>query len=178
MPRRGGPKPSHLRLVTAADTVPDATTCGAATTRGAACRRPAGWGTDHPGEGTCRDHGDAVRVGDCPFPLTGPQRLVWNSLAAHMSGLGLLKPMFWPTMYGLVLAVSRLHEADASIDEITVRGDNSAEKKHPASTIMNQMLTHVRTYSAELGITPSALAKIGGEPEKGLSEMEKLIRGR
>jgi hypothetical protein len=34
-------------------------TCGAKTRSGIGppCKRPAGWGTDHPGEGRCRSHG-------------------------------------------------------------------------------------------------------------------------
>ena len=31
--------------------------CGATTRAGTPCRRPAGWGTDHPGEGRCKLHG-------------------------------------------------------------------------------------------------------------------------
>jgi len=34
-------------------------TCGAKTRAGMPCRRPAGWGTDHPGEGRCKLHGGA-----------------------------------------------------------------------------------------------------------------------
>jgi hypothetical protein len=30
--------------------------CGATTRRGTQCERPAGWGTDHPGTGTCKLH--------------------------------------------------------------------------------------------------------------------------
>jgi uncharacterized protein YjcR len=31
--------------------------CGARTRKGQPCKRPAGWGTDHPGEGRCKLHG-------------------------------------------------------------------------------------------------------------------------
>ncbi|MEA3401317.1 MAG: HGGxSTG domain-containing protein [Armatimonadota bacterium] len=34
-------------------------TCGAKTRRGTPCKQPAGWGTDHPGEGRCKLHGGA-----------------------------------------------------------------------------------------------------------------------
>jgi uncharacterized protein YjcR len=33
--------------------------CGAETRKGHPCRQPAGWGTDHPGEGRCKHHGGA-----------------------------------------------------------------------------------------------------------------------
>ncbi|HDR3524336.1 HGGxSTG domain-containing protein [Bacillus cereus group sp. MYBK12-2] len=36
-----------------------AKTCGAKTRDGKKCKRPAGWGTDHPGSGRCKLHGGA-----------------------------------------------------------------------------------------------------------------------
>ena len=33
--------------------------CGAKTRAGTPCAQPAGWGTDHPGQGRCRLHGGA-----------------------------------------------------------------------------------------------------------------------
>lgn len=41
-----------------------ATTCGAMGRKGTPCRRPAGWGTGHPGFGTCKLHlGSSARHG-------------------------------------------------------------------------------------------------------------------
>lgn len=41
-----------------------AKTCGAMGRKGSPCRRPAGWGTDHPGYGTCKLHlGSSARHG-------------------------------------------------------------------------------------------------------------------
>ena len=37
--------------------------CGAKTRSGGSCRRPAGWGTDHPGYGRCKLHGGATPSG-------------------------------------------------------------------------------------------------------------------
>lgn len=40
----------------------DSPLCGAAKRQGAGnCRRPAGWGTSHPGAGTCKLHGGSTR---------------------------------------------------------------------------------------------------------------------
>lgn len=41
--------------------VPADIQCGANTSAGTPCRRPAGWGTDHPGAGRCKWHGGATR---------------------------------------------------------------------------------------------------------------------
>lgn len=38
------------------------TTCGAKTRSGTPCRRPAGWGTDHPSQGRCKLHGGATPI--------------------------------------------------------------------------------------------------------------------
>ena len=46
--------------------------CGAKKRKSGTCRQPAGWGTDHPGEGRCKLHGGAsVRGVDHPNFKTG-----------------------------------------------------------------------------------------------------------
>lgn len=37
--------------------------CGARTRGGATCKRPRGWGTDHPGYGNCKNHGGSTPSG-------------------------------------------------------------------------------------------------------------------
>jgi hypothetical protein len=37
--------------------------CGGKTRAGTPCKRPAGWGTDHPGSGRCKLHGGATKRG-------------------------------------------------------------------------------------------------------------------
>lgn len=38
------------------------TLCGAKTRAGTPCRKPLGWGTDHPGQGRCKLHGGATPI--------------------------------------------------------------------------------------------------------------------
>ncbi len=174
-----GPKPSYLTLVDAADAIEDDLKgkCGAKTGRGKPCGRTAGWGTDHPGDGRCRDHAEAPVASSCPLPLTGLQAELWSDLTDRLRSIGIMKDVFWPTIYGLTVALALMHDAVSSIDQTVVRGDNGADKKHPGTTIVNQMLSQVRSYCAELGITPSALAKIGFEPSKTQSKLDRLITG-
>lgn len=177
---RRGPKPGYLTLVDAVDGVPDmeGARCGGTTSRGAPCSRPAGWGTPHPGAGGCKNHPDVrSAVPDCPLPLNDLETELWANVTNHLRGLGLLKAAFWPTMYGLVVALARLDECQKAIQEVVVKGDNSALKKHPAATVANQMLSQVRAYSAELGITPSALAKTGAKQPETPSPLDRLIKG-
>jgi len=42
--------------------------CGATTKQGTACRLPAGWGTDHLGEGPCRHHADQTESHEISHP--------------------------------------------------------------------------------------------------------------
>src|SRR5690554_2057949 len=53
--------PSKLRKLTEDSNAPT-TTCNAwikGSNKTKTCKRQAGWGTDHPGEGRCRQHGGA-----------------------------------------------------------------------------------------------------------------------
>jgi P27 family predicted phage terminase small subunit len=177
---RRGPKPGYLTLVDAVEGVPDmeGTLCGGKTKRGKPCGRLAGWGTEHPGVGGCRNHPEVrTNTPDCPLPLNALEAELWGNVTEHMRGLGLLKAAFWPTMYGLVVALARLDECQKAIQEVVVKGDNSAVKKHPAATVANQMLSQIRAYSAELGITPSALAKTGAKEPDTPSDLDRLIKG-
>ena len=55
--------------------------CGAKTRRsGTPCRRPAGWGTDHPGRGRCKLHGGASKgppKGSKNALVTGEREAIW-----------------------------------------------------------------------------------------------------
>ncbi len=174
---RRGPKPGYLTLMAAAEIADAGEYCGAMTSSGKACQRPAGWGTGQLGQGACRDHATGARSTPCPLPLTKLEERVWNDISMRMRELGLLKAVFWPTMYGLVVALALLHEADRSIDSLVVPGRRGL-KRHPSTTVVSQMLAHVRSYCAELGLTPSALAKVGVPRASKPSKMGRLIRGR
>lgn len=176
-----GPKPGYLRLVDAAEAVDESEDgrCGGRTSRRAPCARPAGWGTDHPGEGRCRDHRQAPRVMPCLLPLSPLQEELWDDLTRRLQLIGVLREAFWIVVYGLVVALSQLHHAREALaeGELAVPGKRGRPKKAPAATIANQMLSQVRSYCGELGITPSALAKIGPPKSAEPSKLDRLIRG-
>ena len=174
-----GPKPQYMTLVDAAETADAGEYCGVITRRGTACRRPSGWGTEHAGRGPCRDHADGTRSMPCPLPLPKLEQEIWNDVSIRLRELRLFKPAFWPSLYGLVVALAMLHNAYEELDAIAVPGRGTELKKHPASIVANQMLLQVRQYLQELGLTPSALAKIGPpDDDRPLTRMEELIRGR
>ncbi len=176
-----GPKKRHLALVDAAGEVkPTAPSCVGRTKRGHFCRKPAGHGTEHPGVGNCWQHDGQVEEGSpCPLPLNELELRLWDEITGQLRALRLFKPAFWPTLYGLVVALATLHQAVEELDRVAVPGRGASVKKHPALIVVNQMLIPIRQYLQELGLTPSALAKIGPPDDDGPpSTMARLIRGR
>lgn len=181
-----GPKGSHLQLLDAtaeaSSTIDKPRSCGGRTKAGGSCKKPAGQGTEHPGLGQCRHHDGQVEEGSpCPLPLTPLEASLWDEVTAHLIQLRLYRRAFWFHIYGLVTALAGLHTAKQSATVgATVKGDNSHTKKHPSSTIVNQMLAHIRQFSNDLGLNPSALAgmDLGDDPNKPRSRMEGYIKGR
>jgi phage terminase small subunit len=185
-----GPKGSHIQLVGATEsadatvaTPTDGKLCVGRTKRGHFCRKPAGQGTEHPGVGNCRHHDGQVEEGSpCPLPLTDLESRLWDQIVAQLTALRLFRLAFWPHIYGLVIALAGLHTARQSAigATATVKGANGAIRKHPSSTVTNQMLAQIRQFSNDLGLNPSALAAmdLGGDPTKPRSKMEGYIRGR
>lgn len=56
----------------------DSSVCGATKRSGGACRRPAGWGTAHPGTGRCKLHG-----GNAGRPLETGKYSRWNVIKSR-----------------------------------------------------------------------------------------------
>ena len=177
-----GAKGSHLQLIDAvAEVKPTASSCGGRTKAGGECKKPLGQGTEHAGVGQCWHHDGQVEEGaPCPLPLDALERRMWDVITTQLRNLRLENQAFWPHKFGLVVALAGLHTArqQARVGS-TVKGDNSHVKKHPSSTVVNQMLAHIRQFSNDLGLNPSALASMNlDDPDRPLSDMEKLIRGR
>ena len=178
-----GRKASHLHLVDAVAEVEEtASACGGRTKSRGTCKKPPGQGTEHPGLGRCRHHEGQVEEGSpCPLPLTPLEGRLWDQVTEQLQKLRLYNVGYWPHIFGLVVALAGLHVArqSAQIGK-AVKGDNGTWKKHPSSTVVNQMLAQIRQFSNDLGLNPSALAAmdLGEDPNKPQSRMEELIRGR
>ncbi len=81
-------------------------TCGARNRAGNPCRRPAGWGTDHPGAGRCKLHG-----GNTPNGRKQGQRLLAEQLVRREAGQLLDE-----------LAVTAKHPLDALLEALDHAG--------------------------------------------------------
>ncbi len=128
---RRGPKPGYLQLVDAAETADAGEYGGVITRRGTACRRTAGWGTEHAGRGPCRDHPTGTRSMTCPLPLSKLEEQLWNDVSIRLRELRLFKPAFWPTLYALIIALATLHDAREELDAIAVPGPRRGSEEAP-----------------------------------------------
>lgn len=172
---RRGPKPSYLALVDASAPArfggDSATVCGGLTKKGTTCRRKTGGPR-------CPQHADQPsRTPDCPMPLTELQRLVWDDVLAQLQELRLWHPAFWPSVFGLVVALTALQEAASQIDSLTVPDRGGSRKRNPAVTAALQLLAQVRAFASELGLTAAARARLGPSSKGAPSRLEQLIRG-
>ena len=178
-----GPKRGHLALVdAAAEVAPESGgACAGRTKRGPPCRVLAGQGTEHPGVGQCWHHDGQVEEGSpCPLPLNPLELRLWDGISDQLAALRLLSSAYWPHIYGLVIALAGLHTARQQAKlGATVKGENGAAKKHPSSTVVSQMLAHIRQFSNDLGLNPSALASMDlPDPGRPPTRMEGYIKGR
>ena len=115
----------------------------------------------------------------CPLPLSKLEEQIWNDVSMRLRELRLLKPAFWPTVYGLTVALATLHQAQEELDAIAVPDRGASTKKNPSAVVAHQMLQQVRAYLQELGLTPSALARIGPpDDDEPPTKMARFIRGR
>jgi hypothetical protein len=81
--------------------------CGAAhTKRSGTCKHPAGWGTDHPGEGKCKNHGGVGQKPSTRYQLTNASPTLQAAIQQQQADPDPLN-----LLPDLMLARSILHEA-------------------------------------------------------------------
>lgn len=88
-------------------------TCGATTRAGTPCRRPQGWGTDHPGHGRCKLHGGLSPI------KTGLYSTVARGRAAELLALAEAEPIADTTaeIHLLQAQVASVFEQLCQLDE-------------------------------------------------------------
>lgn len=116
---------------------------------------------------------------EAPAHVTGPALDLWNELAPRLRALGWLTPLDVPAFTLMCISWGTAQEAAAELaDAVTALGNRKQVKKHPAATILNEMLTQFRQFAAEFGITPLTRQRLRLPPSpKSETELERLIKG-
>ncbi|WP_139806803.1 hypothetical protein [Deinococcus hopiensis] len=89
-------------------------TCGAKTRSGKPCKKPAGHGTDHPGEGKCRNHGGVGQKPSTRYQLTNASPTLRQAIEAQQADPDPLN-----LLPDLLLARSLLQEGIQRHSEVT-----------------------------------------------------------
>lgn len=59
--------------------------CSGTNRQGNPCKHPAGWGTDHPGEGKCKNHGGVGQKASTRYQLTNASPTLREAIAHHQT---------------------------------------------------------------------------------------------
>ena len=148
--------------------------CGYVKPNGKPCRRAAGWGTDHPAVGVCKDH-ECETGFRASLPVQG--RDLWDRLEPALKARKLLTELDYPAFYALCLCYGLAMEAAEKIQKEghTVKGTYDTVKKNPHLTAFNENLRQFRQWCAEFGLTPTARERLGVDAGRPADEMEALL---
>lgn len=158
--------------------------CGADTTNGDPCTRPAGWGTDHD-LGPCKDHlDDRPETWEEQLKRQVPEGLgmMYGEAVRWLKRKGV-----WTWGNGLLLVAGlnrwrRYLESDRTVTEEGLTqydAKNERTAKNPAWTVNKQAINQLRLILNSLGVTTSSMSQISfeGEDDDGeASEMEKILQ--
>lgn len=130
--------------------------CGAKTRSGGRCKKPAGWGTKHPGSGRCRLHGGCS---------TGPPKGSKNALTTGE--------------YESIIA-SALDDDDERILYAQVRTDKliQLDEEIRLLTIRERRMLRRITYLREIAAAGDKVPKGATDPELGMVPIEAEQSGR
>lgn len=143
--------------------------CGARTRVGNACRRVAGWGTPHLGEGRCALHGGlstthgalSVRTTD-PATQTVADRL---ELILKAEPQAILRPADRQALESSAVLVRQREKLEAWLEKNGVTDETG--KVRPAVEALVKVSRALLEHLRELGMTPSARARLGLDVAKG-----------
>lgn len=136
--------------------------CGARTHgNGEPCRRPAGWGTDHPGRGRCKLHGGASHGPKDPTKLrgnrngekTGEHSAIWYDQLSDEE-----KALFH------CLELDVLPQVDEELRLITIRE--------------RRMLERINSFKDKTFTTVEKIEKTGGEDGPTTEEKQHAVLGQ
>jgi P27 family predicted phage terminase small subunit len=114
----------------------------------------------------------------CPRWFDGEARTEWRWLIAELKYMGLLTRADRGIMIGYCIAVADVREAVETLrtEGRTLKTTNGNVIQNPAVVRKNRALALLRSYCAELGLSPTSRARISVPlPEKKRSAWEGLL---
>jgi P27 family predicted phage terminase small subunit len=140
--------------------------------------RPAKPVEKHMQDGTFRKdrHNLPVVIGerklpDTPTHLNTLQKALWDVVVEDTGSF--LTSTDFPTIEAFVVLLSRAREAREIINREGIVVD---DKKHPMLEVERLSLNALKPYIEQLGLSPSARARLGLMAVQGMSAQEKLSK--
>lgn len=126
--------------------------CGARTRGGGNCRRPAGWGTDHPGVGRCKLHGGATSS----HRAAAQANIIEREAVGMLARLGNPAPLAHPVEELLAVAAEArawqavLRERVAKLDEFSRLDQLGVDRERALVTLYGRALDRTARVLVEL----------------------------
>lgn len=124
----------------------------------------------NPQRGAARKHEPKIApgIGEIPEWLDAFAREEWARVVPYLDSSGVTSRVESAALGCYCQAVSRLRKAEAEIlrDGITIMTETGL-KKHPAVTISNEAMDHIRAFGSQFGMTPASRSKVSAHPDSG-----------
>lgn len=116
-----------------------------------------------------------VAIPDCPDHLDDAARAEWDRLVPELASLGMLTRIDRAALAAYCQAWSRWEHAERQVQEmgLIVKSPNGYPCQNPYLSIANKAVSQVKTFAAELGLTPSSRSKVKVKPRPTSGEPRK-----
>jgi len=142
--------------------------CGARTRAGKPCKRPAGWATDHPGEGRCKLHGGAVGKHNAysvtPHDERTKELVERLQLVVEEEFPGMVTPADLPLLTSAAVLMRKQERLTRWIQR---QPEDAIDKTASAHELLIRVSRELRSTLEALGLSPAARARILGDKRGG-----------
>ena len=111
-----------------------------------------------------------------PAWMTGYARAMWERIIGAWRGTGVLTGADQGALEAYCAAYGRFVAAQADVEAhgLTLTDNFDNVKKNPAVTVLGEAVAQMRSLGAEMGLTPSARARLAAAPSDTADEFEKF----
>lgn len=142
--------------------------CGAKRRRrSSTCQRPAGWGTNHPGEGYCKLHGGSSATHG--YHMVRHSDEATREIVVHLENLihgnphSLFSEIDRPALENVAVLIRQRDRLMKFLDEHGFEHKSSPHASRLLATTTNSLLNYLNA----LGLTPTSRAKLGLDVARG-----------